>query len=267
MTRVIRHVAETIAYGLAPRLTTAFKYERYLRRSEAEPELRLLSSLCDASEVSLDIGANRGIYCFHMAKFSSKVVAFEPNPVIFKLLARRMPRSVEVRNHALSDVSGTAILRVPTYRGCATIEPANELYGLGPVSTQQVDARRLDDLSLPGPIGFIKIDVEGHELAVLRGGQSSLQRYRPRLLIEIEERHRPGSLEEVRRLLNSLGYKGYFLYRNDMYTVNEFDVGAHQSITSASHPIPSRWNYVNNFIFTAGDNGENRMRRIRSRFV
>ena len=48
--------------------------------------------------------------------------------------------------------------------------------------------RRLDDLAL-GDVGFVKIDVEGHELAVLRGAAETLQRNRPPLLVEAEERH------------------------------------------------------------------------------
>ena len=56
-----------------------------------------------------------------------------------------------------------------------------------------VQTARLDDYQLP-PVGFIKIDVEGHEEAVLRGAAQTIARNRPVLMIEIEERHNPGAL-------------------------------------------------------------------------
>ncbi|MGO8126768.1 FkbM family methyltransferase, partial [Rhizobium ruizarguesonis] len=63
------------------------------------------------------------------------------------------------------------------------------------LSTQNVEeisvpTRRLDSYQF-GPLGFIKIDVEGHELKVLKGSQAILNRDHPNLLIEAEDRHRP----------------------------------------------------------------------------
>jgi hypothetical protein len=79
--------------------------------------------------------------------------------------------------------------------------------------SQQVRLCRLDDLcrDMRGRISFVKIDVEGHELEVLRGGIETLRRHRPNLLIEIEQRHSPVPIFHTLDFLASLGYAGEFL--------------------------------------------------------
>lgn len=61
---------------------------------------------------------------------------------------------------------------------------------------------RLDDI-IKDDVGFIKIDVEGHELAVLKGATSLINRCRPVLLVECEERHSPGGTERLFKFLQS----------------------------------------------------------------
>src|SRR5262249_5270333 len=66
---------------------------------------------------------------------------------------------------------------------------------------------RPDRMAL-GDIGFVKIDVEGHELDVLAGVSGLLAKCLPNLLIEIGGEQRGGSLAEVRGRLEPLGYVG-----------------------------------------------------------
>jgi hypothetical protein len=96
--------------------------------------------------------------------------------------------------------------------GYSTIEPSNRLddkvdmsRGIDSVS---VETRRLDAMDI-GPVGFIKIDVEGHEQEVLEGASATLERDQPSLLIEVEERHRAGAVAGVVGLLTSLGYQAF----------------------------------------------------------
>ena len=74
---------------------------------------------------------------------------------------------------------------------------------------REISCKRLDDLNLD-PVGFIKIDVEGHEEAVLMGGATLLERDRPTALIEIEERHKAGAIDAITERMNGLGYRGFF---------------------------------------------------------
>jgi hypothetical protein len=114
----------------------------------------------------------------------------------------------------VSAVEGNATLRVPVvngvpYTGWATIEPKNQFAELPTHVVEEIKVRtvRPDRMAL-GDIGFVKIDVEGHELDVLAGLSGLLAKCRPNLLIEIGGAQRGGALAEVRRRLDPLGYIG-----------------------------------------------------------
>jgi hypothetical protein len=99
---------------------------------------------------------------------------------------------------------------------------------------------------------FIKIDVEGHELAVLEGARQTLQSRRPALLIEIEARHRPdGIVQPVFDLLHSQGYEGSFFLNGQRRPLAEFDPARHQHIDEHAASTPR--GYVNNFAFVPAD--------------
>uniref|UniRef100_UPI001916C781 FkbM family methyltransferase n=1 Tax=Mycobacterium paraintracellulare TaxID=1138383 RepID=UPI001916C781 len=69
--------------------------------------------------------------------------------------------------------------------GRSTIDTDNELTDVNGDDIRRIDVpvKRLDDLHLDD-IGLIKIDVEGHELAVLRGATQTLTRNRPAIVVE-----------------------------------------------------------------------------------
>src|SRR5262249_58005565 len=92
--------------------------------------------------------------------------------------------------------------------------------------------------------GFIKIDVEGHESAVLRGAKNLLTASRPVLLIELELRHNPNVFEEVWRVLDPLGYQMKCCTQAGLQPVDRARIGALQTGRPESNP-----NYVNNFVF------------------
>ena len=95
---------------------------------------------------------------------------------------------------------------------------------------ESVQTACLDDVTLPR-IGFIKIDVEGHELNVLEGAKRTISRDRPTLLIECEERHNPGGVSKLRELFRDAGYEGRFLHMDRMRSLDEFDVKNTKAMT------------------------------------
>lgn len=215
--------------------------------AELEPEVRLLPALCDRGLAALDVGAHLGVYSFFMRPHARATIAFEPIPRLAALLRRQFRRWPEVEIHqvALSDRSGRSTLRMPAGRpGRATIDAGNLLRdGLGVVEVELIEVAlaRLDDLDLP-PIGFVKIDVEGHELDVLRGADALLARDLPALLIEIEERHRAGALQATIEYLRPLGYAASFLRAGALHPFGDFDPFFDQN--------PARQDrYVRNFLF------------------
>ncbi len=179
------------------------------RRSECvEPEVRGLSDHVSAGDVCLDIGSEYGLYTFSLAALAGPeghVVAVEPNPSLSWWLSRaaRTLRvdSVTVVAAAMGDHVGSSELSVPRRRllpvhGRAYVvagaldEGANSEFATSrrsPVRMDTVDemcsALRLEH------VAFVKADVEGAELAVLHGSTEMLRRSRPKVLLEIEQRH------------------------------------------------------------------------------
>lgn len=218
-----------------------------------DPELRLLPYLCDPGKVSIDVGASIGSYTVHLLNHSRKCYAFEPRPDAATYLARRLaagssPR-LRLENVALSDRAGSAQLRVPVGEaGRSSVERANPLEQLGAVDVLTVPVRRLDDYDIE-PVGCIKIDVEGHEDAVLRGARRLLLRDHPSLIIEIEERHKRHSVGTVSGVLGELGYDGFYLGGDRLNPVESFKTEQHQDPSLLAGGNDGGNRYINNFLF------------------
>jgi len=75
---------------------------------------------------------------------------------------------------------------------------------------------KLDDILINNPIGFVKIDAEGHEKVILLGAKEIIKKRRPNLLVEIEERYTNEKIENTIEFINNLGYKSYFLEKNNL---------------------------------------------------
>jgi FkbM family methyltransferase len=218
-------------YARMPRLMFLL---RRLQRTNYEPEMELLDVLCDRAAISVDVGAKLGMYTYELLRHSREVVAFEPIPVLGEMISRVFrKRPVRVERCALSDTPGRTTMRVPygsngeVKFGRSTIEPTNSLQHDDVARVQEIDVavKTLDEHDLRG-VGFIKIDVEGHELAVLRGATATLDREHPNLLVEANDHHHPGAVRELRELMSQRGYAGYFREHGklvDLATVTDFD--------------------------------------------
>jgi FkbM family methyltransferase len=195
---------------------------------DSEPELVLLRALCDPGKPSVDIGASMGLYTLNMLGYSKACYAFEPRPAAAEALRKeyrgcRPPVFVEAV--ALSDRDGEARLRVCTAdTGRSTLEESNPLDGFSGVEEIAVPLRRLDSYAIPA--GCIKIDVEGHEEAVLRGARQTLIEHHPQLILECEERHNPGAPQRVRSFLEALGYRGFFFREGRLKPLESLDPGS-----------------------------------------
>ena len=207
-----------------------------------EAELNYLDRIVPRARQSVDVGANLGVYALALSKLTPTVHAFEPNKELAQLLRRTLPLNVIVHEQALSNRTGSGTLRTPTVHGRPIFGLASlEKHAAYPVSDQEaVRVAKLDDV-LDGDIGFIKIDVEGHELRVLQGASSLIERCRPVLLIECEERHNPGGPAALFNHLKKAGYIGRFLRQGVICDIAEFSLTKDQLDPGAS--------YINNFFF------------------
>ncbi len=242
-----------LAKRVAPRWFWRRKYRILQQLGKSQSELRLVRSLCDPDRVSVDIGADVGEFAIAMLGSSRSVIAFEPRPTQASSLAAMfgaVGAAVRVEAVAVSDEPGVTTMRVlESAPGRSTIDSHNTLNDAdsGRVSTIDVPVVRLDDLRLD-QVGFVKIDVEGHELAVLRGAADTLKRNRPTLFIEAEERHHPGAIAAITEFLAELDYMGYFEVDGIRRPVEEFDLAEHQNPANVDSPA-TRGIYVNNFVF------------------
>ena len=217
-----------------------------------------MTRLLSPGDCAVDVGANKGSYTFWMRRAvgaTGRVHAFEPQPELAAYLrgACRSMRwdNVEIHEAAASDHAGRASLRVPGPRPSpgASLEPG----AVAAAGSREVacDTIRLDDALAGGArIALVKVDVEGHELAVFRGAAGVIARDRPALLFECEARHLAGRAPaEVFAFLTALGYSGSFFSRAGVRPIAEFDPRTHQ------RRAPGRFwkspGYVNNFLFVA----------------
>lgn len=183
-----------------------------------------ISRLVDPGDVVVDVGANIGHMVSLMALRAGpngKVIAIEPHPLIFGELQYNIAAWKQVRevapivahNLALTNFAGVAELIVPhdfdTNRGLSFLANGNGQSGSQGTS-YQVPVNTLD--AVVGElerISFLKIDVEGHELAVLKGAQGLLGSGRIRDILFEEEQPLPtpvtGFLED----------QGYTIFRLD----------------------------------------------------
>jgi FkbM family methyltransferase len=247
------------AKAFAPRLYWRRKYDILQRLGESRPDVQLVASLCGPNRVSLDIGADVGEFTIAMLASSRSVIAFEPRPAPARDLASMFDAvgaAVRVEAVALSDQPGVATMRVvEPDPGRGTIDAGNVLGDVdgGGVQSIDVPVKRLDDLHLDD-VGLVKIDVEGHELAVLRGAADTLTRNRPAVLVEAveaAERHHPNAVAAITELLTGLGYEGYLDIGDGCRAVEEFDAARHQDPANTGgreDGWAARGVYVNNFV-------------------
>jgi FkbM family methyltransferase len=179
---------------------------------DTELLVALMEGLLEPDSDCLDVGAHAGVFLREMVRLApaGRHIAWEPLPELAARLRKAYP-GTEVRQAALSDRPGERefahVLADPGWSGfVARPTPAG-----GAVETITVRAERLDDV-LPAGVrpAFVKIDVEGAEEEVLRGGLETLSRHRPVIAFE----HGAGSAdhygttpEAIHRLLaGELGY-------------------------------------------------------------
>lgn len=179
-------------------------------------ELKTLMQLKLAGATALDIGANKGIYCFWMLRAvgrTGRVVAFEPQPEMAEAIRQKQARfgwaNLDVINIALSDAEGTLNLaRDRIGDGSASLETSRHRAGQ---DTLDVPVKRLDALAddLLANLKYIKCDVEGHERSVFSGGEATLRRFRP--VVQFESSVDDPQTAQIFQLFRDLGYSGVLL--------------------------------------------------------
>ncbi|WP_345632892.1 FkbM family methyltransferase [Rugosimonospora acidiphila] len=202
------------------------RHTRYL-----DTELHTLPALVGPDDVCLDVGSAAGLYSqalSHLVGPAGLVHSVEPlsfsHPLWSRVLGARRRGNVRHHTMALGERPGRVAMRVPFgAHGPDTSRSflAWNTHGLG--SNDEfaqhadllVDVNTLDGLCAGAELtrlDFVKIDVEGGELHVLRGGERSIDRFRPTMLIEIEARHTARYEYSPDDVVNWLAERGYSMY-------------------------------------------------------
>lgn len=183
-------------------------YGRQIRRgrfASDEPEFALLPRLLNEGDVAIDIGANVGTYTLQMSKLvgpTGRVFAFEPTSETFELLTSNVQRSpnrnVSLFNTAVSAEAAFADLSVRfEERGYSAYYKAR-IVPAASVSTRSVFCCPIDSFAIPRRVALLKIDVEGHEVEVVKGMLRLLERDLPAVIVE-------GDKPELNEMLTPLG--------------------------------------------------------------
>jgi FkbM family methyltransferase len=222
------------------------EFYRAFRKHHFDAEYWLIPLFCRPDRIAVDVGANMGIYAYAMAKHARQVIAFEPNTDLWPFLRRFLGDGVRLEDAALSDAAGQGEFRVVADNtGVATIEAANPLSMIDrpeAIAVRSVATRTLDSFGLTG-VSFIKIDVEGHEEAVLAGGWETIAGNRPVMLVEAEDRHNPGAPGRVTDWFAALEYDGFFVRGRRLAPVAELSK-ANTDAAALNGGI-----YINNFMY------------------
>lgn len=158
---------------------------------------KIIKKLLPVDGTFVDIGANIGIYSCIMANHvgaKGSVIAFEPMPenlaALYSNIALNQLKNIEVNELALSNRQKAFNLYVPSVHqqgatGCTQVWNPGDWVSVG-----NTDATTLDIAFQKERLDFIKIDTQGHELGILEGAKSTIERFQPFILCEVFEENR-----------------------------------------------------------------------------
>jgi FkbM family methyltransferase len=152
-------------------------------------------------DVVIDAGAFIGDHTIAYTEavgINGSVIAFEPNPVAFQCLVHNCP-SVYAFNYGLNSHAGSSFLQIDENVGASSLGESGEA----------VKLMRLDELNLDR-LDFIKMDVEGYEVKALKGGMNLIDKFRPKMWIEVNGgclEKQGSSVKELLGIVMGMGYQ------------------------------------------------------------
>jgi FkbM family methyltransferase len=173
----------------------------------SQHEFALFEFLCGAGDIVVEVGANVGAHTLGLARHvgpGGRVIAVEPQPIVFQTLCGNMSinslTNVDCLNLALSDAPGHVTVPIVDYAGQGNFGGISMHYAPDVVSRvpgHRVEARRLDDVFDYPRLRLLKVDVEGMEQAVLRGGAETIAKHRPIIYVENDRIEKSKALIEL----------------------------------------------------------------------
>lgn len=187
----------------------------------------LLGSLVHPGDVCIDVGANVGAITLKLAFAAGpagKIFAVEPHPDMVERLRANVElnglSNVTIMPFALSDTPGTASLYAAEsnffHQGRSSLRSSSGL--TNEITIEKITGEMLEERITSRPVRFLKIDVEGHDLIVLKELAGMIESDRPHLIFEYSKKRwleHNSRIEEAVELLSSLRYRLYYI-KHDM---------------------------------------------------
>ena len=174
-------------------------------------ELDLLSNIID-KEIFIDIGANIGNHTLYFRNSFKKIYSFEPHPKTYKLLQLNTEDFPHIKtfNIGLSNEKKQSHIFIE-----ATTNVAGAHYIEDQKGGHKIFFEKFDDLyNFENSISFIKIDVEGNELDVLKSMKKNLENNSPIISLEFDMKDFSKN-NEIISFLSELGYKKYYFFKTN----------------------------------------------------
>ncbi len=156
-----------------------FTYWVHSLEGSCEPELEHLDEILASTRTAVDVGAGEGLYSYALSKQFERVYAFDCDDKVTGLIARYNPGKIRLIHSFLSDEKR---------------------------AEQKSGVARLDDFALDD-VGFIRIDVAGSAMKVLFGAASTIERWRPVVLMELAK----PDVESANAWFRNLDYRHCYL--------------------------------------------------------
>lgn len=177
-----------------------------------EPVRRASIEYCKKREVAIDIGANVGLWTRDLCQYFQRVHAIEPVADFRDCLVKNVPATnLKIYDCALgAENNRIDMIITPENTGHTHVDPAS----LGRGSIQM---NRLDDMNLPAP-DYIKLDCEGYEFNIVKGGENYIKEFRPIIVVEQKFHKDTGIVDngETVDLLKSWGAQILRKVNNDL---------------------------------------------------
>ena len=215
----ILHYKNGIAFNISKNKTSVSKSLVFQSNYEFN-ETNLVKKVIKPGWTVIDVGANFGWYSIHFAQLvgqNGNVFSFEPIPKTYEELNSNIKlnscQNIKAFDFALGNKDGNISFGVPNFDGGSLVSSEFLKYS----KRIQTTMRKLDDVIKEQKINkvdFIKADIEGGELNMLKGAEKLIENFRPKLLIEIVDMHcqRFGHFPvDVYQFLINKGYKGLFI--------------------------------------------------------
>lgn len=250
-------------YKFNSNLIHFLRYFYLIKINKFEIEIKILENLIKKDFICFDIGCCHGSYARLLTKYSNQVYAFEAEKENFRYLKEVMrQKNLKIYNLAISNKNSTSILYIPKFKDKknSAMSSLNKGYKKNLKNSIKFISQKVKSVTLDNfvrknninKVDFIKIDVEGHELPVLKNSKLILSKYKPIFMIEILKDGKK-KYRKVFQFMKRYNYSSFYLSRKTIKFVkcSHYDVEKFQSNKNKLMKDNNFFdqNFIQNFFF------------------